>query len=679
MYYSYSLWFIKCALLLIFSFGLSNTVLAQMPDIEAIKSGDNHYWGDYCSSNQNESESIAIDQLLSKIAVNVESSYTNKVSESITDNQAKYKEEVEGIVKTYSAAQLRNLRTFKEPRECGIYVFRYIEKEAVNEIFDDRKSLVKNIFDKAVEFEKDRNYANALKYYYYSIVLLNSIPESSLEYNGVNLYTEPGFRIPQIMQSVRFEVINDEMITNKEREITIAVVNMEGDKVKTLDFSFWDGNDLVSAKSIDGTATINLFGASTQFSDLDLNIKYDYYENKDEIKEVGDLWELVQRPRFNYSKKLRLGEPTTPEEKAEQEKIKEEVQLEPVDDSFTLNTFMGEFENTQATDTDNEAGEDSSNQIGPEAGGDLAEAEEMDNMETHSEENASSNAVSPEELQEIVPDHLTGLKGYFNEEKKVDNWESDEFLSNKLANIENFNNLTVSNNTSKSDINKTMEGWEFRQLTSTARYPSVKMQSKEYLVPDFDSTGTLTDVNFGIMDGMYEEFRRASKFGKDWDKRQMMIKFVEKYRTAYMTRNVEQLGTMFAEQAVIITGRVLRVDEKANNNFAYEQNQEQQPDVEYLRETKNEFLERQERLFNTKPDIHLGFSTFNIIRKNNQEGIYGISMRQAYTSTNYSDEGYLFLLIDFNDEEPKIYVRAWQPKEWSDEALVELGNFNVNY
>jgi hypothetical protein len=627
--------------------GFSLNLIAQTPDFEAIKTGDTHFWGEHCSTNQNESEAIAIDQLLSKIAVNIESSYTNKVSESISDDQAKYKEEVEGIVKTYSTAQLKNLRTFKEPRSCGIYIFRYIEKDAVNEIFDNRKMLVKNIFDKAAEFEKNLNYANALKYYYYSIVLLNSIPESTLEHRGMNLYTEPGFRIPQIMQSIRFKVINDEMLTDKEREITIAVLNTDGEEVKTLDFSFWDGSNLVSAKSIDGTATIKLYGASTQFTHLDpINIKYDYFENKDEIKEVGDLWNLVQRPPFNYPKKLKLGPPTTEEEKIEQEQIKKQVELEPMNESFTLNSFLEEFGNAEVRDEES--------------------AEEVE-------------AVTAEELKEIVPDHLTGLQDYFNEQETNPDWESDEFLSNKLTNLEKYNNLSVSNNSSKSDINRTSEGWEFRQLTSTASYPSVKMQSKEYLVPDFDSAGTLVDLNFGIMDGMYDEFRRASRFGNDWDKRQVMIKFVEKYRTAYMTRNVEQLGTMFAEQAVIITGRVLRVDETAKNNFAYEANQDQQPNVEYLRETKKEFLERQERLFSTKPDIHLGFSTFNIIRKNNQEGIYGISMRQSYTSTNYSDEGYLFLLIDFNDVEPKIYVRAWQPKEWSDEALVELGNFNVNY
>ncbi|MGN8224264.1 hypothetical protein [Gracilimonas sp. BCB1] len=637
MYYSKKYSISQLILPMLFAVFISSNALAQTPDIEAIKAGDDHYWGEFCSQNQSESESAAIDQLLSKIAVNIESSFTNKVSESITDNQGEYKQEVEGIVKTYSSAQLKNLKTFKEPRNCGIYVFRYIQKSSVNEIFENRKQLVKDIFDKAEEFEEEGNFANALKYYYFSIVLLNSIPESTLMHNGNNLYTEPGFRIPDIIQSVRFDILSDEMLTTKEREITVAVL-VDGEKAETLDFSFWDGSNSVSAKSIDGTATINLYGSSTQFNSLRINVKYSYYENKDEIKEVGDLWELVRRPPFNYPKELDLDQPITQQKK---EELKEKVAHEPMNESFTLNTFMEEFAQTDAVQ--------------------------------------EVQAVDVEELKEIVPDHLKNLQAYFNEEKETDEWKEDEFLDNKLASLEKFNNLSISNNTSKSDINKTMEGWEFRQLSSTARYPSVNMQSKEYLVPDFDSTGAMTDINFGIMDGMYEEFRRASKFGKDWDKRQVMIKFVEKYRTAYMTRDLNQLGTMFAEQAVIITGRVLKVDESASNNFAYEQNQPSQPDVEYLRQTKQEFLERQKVLFASKPDIHLGFSTFNIIRKNNQEGIYGISMRQSYTSTNYSDEGYLFLLIDFNDEEPKIYVRAWQPKEWSEEALVELGNFNVNF
>ena len=57
-------------------------------------------------------------------------------------------------------------------------------------------------------------------------------------------------------------------------------------------------------------------------------------------------------------------------------------------------------------------------------------------------------------------------------------------------------------------------------------------------------------------------------------------------------------------------------------------------------------------------------------------------MRQTYRSTGYGDEGYLFLLIDFNPDtlsnDPLIYVRAWQPNEWSDAAKIKLGDWVVH-
>jgi len=53
-------------------------------------------------------------------------------------------------------------------------------------------------------------------------------------------------------------------------------------------------------------------------------------------------------------------------------------------------------------------------------------------------------------------------------------------------------------------------------------------------------------------------------------------------------------------------------------------------------------------------------------------------MRQHYNSTSYSDEGYLFLLVDFNEEFPKICVRTWQPQEWSEEKLIKLSNYIVH-
>ena len=60
---------------------------------------------------------------------------------------------------------------------------------------------------------------------------------------------------------------------------------------------------------------------------------------------------------------------------------------------------------------------------------------------------------------------------------------------------------------------------------------------------------------------------------------------------------------------------------------------------------------------------------------NVRQGVYGISMRQDYASTTYSDIGYLFLLIDFFSDTPQIHVRAWQPREWDNNNLVRLINY----
>jgi hypothetical protein len=104
---------------------------------------------------------------------------------------------------------------------------------------------------------------------------------------------------------------------------------------------------------------------------------------------------------------------------------------------------------------------------------------------------------------------------------------------------------------------------------------------------------------------------------------------------------------------------------------------DQQPEYDYIKLTKQNYLARLKQVFNMQDDIFLDFGSFDIIKKNNAEGVYGVEMRQSYASTTYADEGYLFLLIDFSERDPLIYVRAWQPNEWSDSALVKTANFRI--
>lgn len=155
-----------------------------------------------------------------------------------------------------------------------------------------------------------------------------------------------------------------------------------------------------------------------------------------------------------------------------------------------------------------------------------------------------------------------------------------------------------------------------------------------------------------------------------------MVKFIERYRSCFLYRDVKSLETLFSDDAVIIVGRVFEKAPKLKD-YKYTAYGDQ-PDIEYITFTKNEYINNIRNIFRANEDIHLGYNSFKVLTKNNEPGIYAVSMRQNYASSRYSDEGHLFLLIDFNEEKPKIYVRSWQPGEWSDERMIEIANFRIN-
>jgi hypothetical protein len=253
-------------------------------------------------------------------------------------------------------------------------------------------------------------------------------------------------------------------------------------------------------------------------------------------------------------------------------------------------------------------------------------------------------------------------------------YSGDPFLQKRIHNILKFNNIVITDKTIQAAINKTFNGWELRKVRVLNSYSTLKKHTPEYLVIDFDDQGNLYDINFGIMESLYEHFVEKAAVGGDWGNRQVIIKFVEKYRTTFLARDIDMLDSLFAEEAVIIVGRVLHKNKLQDVSKYYNM----LPDVKYFRYTKEEYINRQRRLFNSKNDLFVGYSTFDISQKNKQPTLYGISMRQDFSSTKYSDEGYLFLLVDFEPGLPQIYVRSWQPQTWTDTQLIKLSNFNIH-
>jgi hypothetical protein len=63
--------------------------------------------------------------------------------------------------------------------------------------------------------------------------------------------------------------------------------------------------------------------------------------------------------------------------------------------------------------------------------------------------------------------------------------------------------------------------------------------------------------------------------------------------------------------------------------------------------------------------------------------VYGVTLKQDWKSSKYADKGYVFLLIDYrNEQEPVITVRTWQPEEYNgrllrSEEVFQITDFNV--
>ena len=137
----------------------------------------------------------------------------------------------------------------------------------------------------------------------------------------------------------------------------------------------------------------------------------------------------------------------------------------------------------------------------------------------------------------------------------------------------------------------------------------------------------------------------------------MILDYVEQFRTAYNTKDLIFLNQIFSDDALIITGKVIRSVPSEMNHFVASEK------VVYNKQSKKEYLSRLKTIFGANKRIHVIFDEINVVKHPAKEGFYGVTLKQGYTSDSYHDEGYLFLLWDFtNEDAPKIHVRTWQPE-----------------
>lgn len=199
--------------------------------------------------------------------------------------------------------------------------------------------------------------------------------------------------------------------------------------------------------------------------------------------------------------------------------------------------------------------------------------------------------------------------------------------------------------------------------------------ARENLIINLNAKGEIKDVSYGIEQHRYKDLAQQGETLKDFRRRQFILDFLENFRTAYNRKDWDLLEATFSENALIIVGRVVEETDRGIDAGASLGRKK----VELIKRSKQEYMANLKQVFKNSQYINVRFSDIEIVKHGLQEDIYGVNLLQHWKTGGYSDEGYLFLMIDFeNEDQPLIHVRSWQPeKHTAKEEVIELGDFDV--
>jgi hypothetical protein len=185
----------------------------------------------------------------------------------------------------------------------------------------------------------------------------------------------------------------------------------------------------------------------------------------------------------------------------------------------------------------------------------------------------------------------------------------------------------------------------------------VKESKYQEVTVTFDRNGNISEFRFALDAQVSESMEKCGDVA-NVERRTIILAFVERFRTAYCQKNIDFMNRIFSDDALIITGKVVQTRKNDLN--------QSNAKVVYNRQNKQQYLANLRRAFARNKYIDVKFEVLDgecgVTQSQNNPNVYGVRLYQEWRSSNYNDDGYVFLLWDFRDENhPEIKVRTWQP------------------
>ena len=224
-------------------------------------------------------------------------------------------------------------------------------------------------------------------------------------------------------------------------------------------------------------------------------------------------------------------------------------------------------------------------------------------------------------------------------------WENLHFCCDYTTNVEKC----------LRDVN----GYEVRGILITLQPTAANYNgsTSRELAICFAQDGQITGVNMTLENNSYQDILNNGKDVTDTRRRLEILKFVEDFRSYYDEKDLEALRNIYSEDALIITGKVVQ-----RYNLGFDQAR-MKPEIQYSKLNKEQYMSRLATTFKNNKFIKVKFDDIVVKCHSAKPGFYCVTLRQDWQSSNYSDNGYVFLLWEFKEgRSPLIHVRTWQPE-----------------
>lgn len=604
-------------LLLITILGIFTFPLLRAQSVEEIQNSKEYIWGTGNASMLKKADNEALAALISQISTNVSSQFSQLTEGGTDGDKAVVDETFKSVINTYSRATLNNTRRIVIQNEPDAAVMRYIKVSEIQRIFEGRKTKLLDFTQEAVKAEKKAQVADALRYYYWALILLQSYPDG----NFLTMKDDAGKDqllcnwIPKQMNDIFSHLkvsINEVHIDGDLKTIDLKVLYKD-QPARNYDYTYFDGRDwsnIFSAK--DGLGIIEMPAVA---SAKGMQIKTEYmFEGESNIdNELAEVMQSVN-PIPMRSCYLKLeGEEPKPGETASPEEL-----LAASEDSVKQTESVMRYL----------------------SGDSIAVYQKtLDEVE---------KAIRTKNYATIQSICTPNGFSMFNQLIKYGN--AKIIKEPELKYLECNGEVTC------------------RSFPMSFSFSGNRRTFVEDVIFTLTKDGKIDAVSFGLNKPAVEDIMNQTSWGDDV--RNVLINFLESYKTAYALKRYDYINSIFSDDALIITGSILK-HKVANENQPISKEA-----VKYTRQTKSEFMKRLKHIFAGNEYINLRFAD-NQIRKSGVGGeIYGIQIKQDYFSSSYGDTGYLFLMVDLNNpKEPVIHVRTWQPEKDPNFGLIDLSHF----